>query len=338
MSKKNHKKRSTLRDVARNANVSVATVSRVLNGAELVSERTRERVTSAIKALDFVPSAAARSLNSGRSRIIGALVPTLDHSIFARYLDALENRLSRYGYTLVVAVTASMPEIEEQKTQSFLDMGVDGLIVSGKARSPGFDALVDRFGIPTIITSFFDISARYPTIGYDNAAIAVSAFDYLYALGHRALGVVHGPTEMNDRTQVRIDAIRNVAHEAELSFWPVSMDVAGGAQAVQGMIARGPMPSAILCLSDVLALGALFELQRSGISVPEEISIMGFDNLEWSSISEPGITSIQLPAAEMGEKAADAITDWLKSGVRAEPMALGAHIIARGSTRIMRLG
>lgn len=311
----------------------MATVSRVLNGSELVTTQTRDRVLSAIQDLEFVPSAAARTLNSGRSRTIGALVPTLDHSIFARYLDALEDQLSKHGYALVVAVTGGVPEVEVQKTNGFLDMGVDGLIVSGRTHAPDFDALVDRFDIPTVITSFFDPIARYPTIGYDNAAIAANAFEYLRSLGHRSLGVVHGPTDLNDRTLARVEAIQNLAKRDEVTFWQVTMDVAGGARAVTEMVEKRPLPSAILCLSDVLALGALFELQRSGISVPKDVSIMGFDNLEWSSISLPGMTSIHLPAVEMGEKAADAIVDWLKSGLRAEPLSLPARIIVRESTK-----
>lgn len=112
MAKSDKSKRANLRDVARQAMVSAATVSRVLNSPELVSKDTQDRVNRAIEALGFVPSAAARSLNTGRTHTIGALVPTLDHSIFARYLDALEQRLSDHGYALVVAITGGVPEVE----------------------------------------------------------------------------------------------------------------------------------------------------------------------------------------------------------------------------------
>ena len=333
MSVSQKSKRATLRDVARHAHVSVATVSRVLNNSALVTPETRMRVTRAIDALEFVPSAAARSLNTGRSRTIGALVPTLDHAIFARFLDALEDRLSSHGYALIVAVTGGDVEVEERKSHGLLDMGAEGLIVSGRRHAPGFDALVARFKVPTLITSYFDAMAEYPTIGYDNAAIATDALEYLRALGHRSIAVVHGSPDVNDRIATRIAAIAESAGEADVSFAPVSMDVAGGSAAIEMLEARGAMPSAILCLSDVQALGALFELQRRGISVPEDVSLMGFDNLEWSAVSYPGITSIRLPAAEMGAAAGDAIADWLETGTRAEPIALGAEIIVRGSTR-----
>ncbi len=326
-------KRANLRDVARHANVSVATVSRVLNKSDRVSKATRERVQSAIEALGFVPSAAARTLNSGRSRTIGALVPTLTHSIFARYLDALEEELSNQGYALIVAVTDGVPELEESKAFGLLDMGVEGLVISGNRHTSGFDALVERFRVPVLITSFFEPSARYPTIGYDNRAIAANAVNFLRALGHKTLSVIHGPPDVNDRISARIDAARAAAGGLSMNFLPTTMDVAGGANAVRELIASGQRPSALLCLSDVQALGALFELQRQGISVPDEISVMGFDNLEWSAVSEPGITSIELPAVEMGQKAAASLIDWLKTGQRASSMALDATIIERASTK-----
>ncbi|GAB5446219.1 LacI family DNA-binding transcriptional regulator [Gymnodinialimonas sp.] len=326
-------KRATLRDVARHAKVSVATVSRVLNKSDLVTKETRDRVTQAIEALNFVPSAAARTLNSGNSRTIGALVPTLDHSIFARYLNALEQRLSDHGYALIVAITGGVAEVEERKAFGLLDMGVEGLLISGKTHSAGFDALVDRFRVPTLITSYFDEGARYPTIGYDNAAIAANAFTYLRSLGHRTIAVIHGPCDVNDRNTARIDAIKAMDRGGMTTFWPVEMNVSGGADGVREMAGKGQLPSAILCLSDVLALGASFELQRLGMRVPGDISIMGFDDLEWSAASVPGMTSIQLPAAEMGVSASDAMAAWLKTGRRAEPRMLPAEIVVRGSTR-----
>ncbi len=326
-------KRATLRDVARNAGVSVATVSRVLNGSTLVTEDTRTRVTQAIELLGFVPSAAARTLNSGRSRTVGALVPTLDHSIFARYLDSLENRLSERGYALVVAVTGGQPEVEERKAMGLIDMGVDGLIVSGKTHTQGFDALVDRFHVPTLITSYYDPDARYPTVGYDNGAIAMKAIEFLKALGHRHVFVAHGPVDTNDRIVARVEAIRRHTRDMEAEFLSVSMNVAGGADAVRQMAGATVKPSALLCLSDVQALGALFELQRLEIPVPDQISLMGFDDLEWSAVSQPGITSIHLPAEAMGDAAGDAIVDWIKSGQPAQPVSLEAAIKQRASTR-----
>lgn len=335
MSRSDKPKRANLRDVALQAKVSVATVSRVLNRSELVTKDTRDRVNQAIEALNFVPSAAARTLNSGKSRAIGALVPTLDHSIFARYLNALEQRLSDHGYALIVAITGGIPEEEERKAFGLLDMGVEGLFVSGKTHTSGFDALVERFRVPTLITSYFDPDARYPTVGYDNAAIAANAFGYLQSLGHRTIAVVHGPTDVNDRNTARIDAIKAVDDKGTARFWQVTMGVAGGAKAVKAMAEQSQLPSAILCLSDVQALGASFELQRLGISVPDDISIMGFDDLEWSAVSVPGMTSIQLPAAEMGVKASDAMVAWLKTGTRAEPLMLPAEIVVRGSTKVV---
>lgn len=326
-------KRSTLRDVARHAKVSVATVSRVLNSSDLVTQDTRDRVTQAIDALGFAPSAAARSLNSGRTRTIGALVPTLDHSIFARYLNALEDRLSASGYSLVVAVTGGDQEVEERKARVLLEMGAEGLIVSGRTHSVGFDVLVARFRVPVLITSFFAPDAKYPTIGYDNAAIAEKALRYLYSLGHEHVAVVHGPSSINDRIAARIEGANRLSDLVSLEFLTVGMEVSGGADAIKRMVSGSALPGALLFLSDVQALGAMFELKRQGISVPSDVKLMGFDNLAWSAVCEPGITSIGLPAAQMGSAAADAMVDWIVTGLPAKSLSLEADLIERGSTR-----
>ena len=332
MSKTGRPKRATLRDVAREAGVSVATVSRVLNKSDRVIAATRDRVRQAIEVLNFVPNAAARTMNSGRTQTIGTLVPTLDHSIFARYLNALEDHLSDCGYSLVVAMTDGLPDVEERKALGLLEMGVEGLIVSGKTHTVGFDALVARFQVPVLITSYFDPSALYPTVGYDNIAIAKNALRYLHGLGHKDVAVVHGPPEVNDRISARIAGIQSLSDMVSLEFLTVSMDVAGGADAVRRIMAKPAPPSAMLCLSDVQALGALFEFQRLGLSLPRDLHLMGFDNLEWSAMSEPGITSIDLPAELMGRAAAQAMVDWIATGNPAEPLSLAADLIERGST------
>ncbi len=327
------KKKSTLRDVARQSGVSVATVSRVLNDSQSVTEKTRVRVSAAIEDLGFVPSAAARSLNSGRTRTIGALVPTLDHSIFARYLNALEDRLSELGYGLIVSVTNGSGDIEVKKAHNLLDMGVEGVIVSGRSHAEGLNRLLRRFDVPMIITSYFDPLADYPTIGYNNAAIAESALRYLRDLNHRHVAVLHGPLEGNDRIEARLDGLKRAQGDVTLEFVETELSVKGGAEGIlQAKIDR-QSTTAVLCLSDVQALGALFELQRQKISVPQDVSLMGFDNLEWSSISNPGITSIALPAAKMGLKAAEAMASWLTTNFPAEPLDLKAEIVSRGSTR-----
>lgn len=328
-------RKSTLRDVALEAGVSVATVSRVLNNSTKVSAGTKERVGIAIEALSFAPSAAARSLNAGKTRTIGALVPTIDHSIFARYLNSLEGELSARGYGLVVAVTGGATDVEAAKAHDLLSLGVDGLIVCGVERSPEFDKAAVRFDVPVLITSYFDMNAAYPTIGYDNASIAKMAVDYLGTYGHQEIAVIHGPTDESDRTQARIDGAKSATSVARQRFFEAPLSVAGGAEAIQSILSEHSVGSltAVLCLSDVQALGALFEALRHGLSIPDDLSIMGFDNLEWSAVSTPGLTTIELPAIEMGAAAAEGMVRLLVEGHPVMPRKIDAFIVERGSVQ-----
>jgi len=193
------KKRANLRDVAKASGVSVATVSRVLNNPDLVSATTNEVVLAAIDALDFVPSAAARSINSGRTHVVGALVPTLDNAVFSAFLAAIEAELSKHGLSLVVATTNGDPDIEVEKAQRLVNIGAEALIVTGITHSPALDEVIKRARMPTIATSYFDPSYRYPTIGYDNAAASRTALEYLIGKGHQHISVIHGPTVHHDQ-------------------------------------------------------------------------------------------------------------------------------------------
>ncbi|MEO1540024.1 MAG: LacI family DNA-binding transcriptional regulator [Pseudomonadota bacterium] len=327
------RKRANLRDVAERSGVSVATVSRVLNTPMRVSETTRSRVEDAIRDLRFTRSAAARAINTGRSNTIGALIPTLDHAIFAKFLGRLEQDLSARGLSLLVSTTGSDPAVELRKAEALLDIGVEGLIVSGMDHAQGFDDLIARFGVPVVLTSVYSQNARYPTIGYDNRSVAQTALGHLADLGHRRIAVIHGPTAQNDRTRARIAGLETSGLPVELSFAEGRLGVSGGVQAVVDLPRGANRPTAILCLSDVLALGALFELNRQGVAVPEDMSLMGIDDLAWARSSAPGLTTVRLPAEEMGARTAVAISAWVAEGDRPRSERLTEELITRASTR-----
>jgi LacI family transcriptional regulator len=326
------RKRANLRDVAAAANVSVATVSRVMNAPDTVAEATRLRVEAAMNDLRWVPSAAARAINSGRTRFVGALVPTLEHDLFARVLAGLESQLAEHRLSLVVATTQGDPVVELQKAKALLDIGAEGLIVSGATHAPEFYALIERSQILAIATSVYDPNYRLPTIGYDNAGAARAALTHLTDLGHRKIAVIHGPSADNDRTRARISGLAD--HAPEVDLWPIEapLSIAGGAQAVAEVLQSARDPSALLCLSDVLATGALFELQRRRISVPAQKSLVGLDDLPGSAHLCPPLTTVHLPVSRMGLAAADAISAWLEKEELPDSQLLGFDLVVRGST------
>ena len=337
MSDRSFRKKNNMRDVARAAGVSVATVSRVLNHADRVSSLTKARVDAAMEALNFTPSAAARAINSGRTRMIGALVPTLDHAIFSQFLNALEAGLAEFGLSLVVATTRNSLETEVYKATEFMNIGVEGLVVSGVTHDPAFHQLVKRHDVPVLATSYFDLENKLPTIGYDNAAAAALALNHLTSLSHERIVILHGPAEENDRTRERLRGLGH-AKAPNLTLLECAVDFEAAGTCIEELLDKGLKDTAVLCTSDVLAQGVLFRLNALGVRVPEELSVIGIDDLPSSAFVTPGLTTVRLPVVEMGTEAAQAIGSWVEQGrpVAARELALTLNV--RNSTARPRDG
>lgn len=320
-------RRSNLRDVADRAGVSVATVSRVMNAPASVKDKTRDRVEAAMDALNFVPSAAARATSTGRTRMIGALVPTLDNAIFARVLEQMEHVLAEEGFSLVVSATNGDKDREAERAHALINIGAEGLIVTGVDHSDQFDRIIARSQRPTVVISLFDAAYHLPTIGYDNTQVALDALTYLCELGHERIAILHGPIDTNDRTGARLRAI-----QANFDFpsFEAPLVIAEGGRLLQE--ALRDQPSALLSLSDVHATGALMECVRQGIKIPQDLSIMGIDDLPMSAHLQPTLSTMHLPVGLMGRKAAKAIADWVEEGKRPASECLPYQLTPRAST------
>lgn len=283
-----------------------------------------------MNSLRWVPSAAARAINTGRTRFVGALVPTLDNAIFARFLSKLENQLNTHRLSLVVATTDGSPDVETEKAKTLIDIGAEGLIVSGITHDQALYDLLERSQRPAIATSYYDPGFALPTIGYDNAAAAALALEHLTSLGHRQVAVVHGPRTNNDRTRARLDGLTGTG--AVLQLFETEISLAGGCTAARAILQEPQHPTAILCLSDVLASGVLAELHRQDLIVPEDISVIGLDDLPGSAHIYPELTTVHLPVARMGLAAADAIAGWVETQTVPEPFLLEPSLVLRRST------
>ncbi len=335
MDKSTQKKKPSVRSLAKATGLSVATISRVLNKSDSVHEKTRDRVLEAMRKHGYVMNSAARALATNRTRTIGAVVPTLSHSIFARFLNSVEKSLAEQGYALVVATSGGNIEAEGKRARELLDIGTEALILSGAIHDLELLSMVNEHEIPVICTSICDTELAVPAIGYDNTSLAEEAMDYLYQQGHSSVHIVHGLKGNNDRTQLRLQGIQTAAQKNNMvvSYSEASLNVAGGVNAAREYSQRQETATACLCLSDILALGMLFEFSRRGIAVPEQMSIMGFDDLDWAAHCHPALTTIGLPTISMGEKTADAIVQYLDNKVPIETVKLEANIIKRETVR-----
>ena len=321
-----------IRDVAKEAGLSIATVSRVVNGTTNVSPETRARVLNACKKLDYVPNPAARALSTNKSHTIAAIIPTIEHSVFAKYIAAIEHTLDEHSYSLVMAIS-NADEVEELKAaRKLLGMGAEAFILTGAVHSDELHEMFDRRNVPYVLSSIWDPDSRNVTIGYDNYALAARAVEYLVSYGHKNIAVLHGPLSESDRTVARRSGAADACvTDVNLHFIETELNVSGGKQGVGRLLESGKRYTAILCFSDVLALGTYFALSEAGLRVPDDISVMGFDNLDWSEHTCPPLTTINLPAKRMGYEVAAQLIDHLENSKPIQSTLLPGEIIERDS-------
>ena len=323
-----------LRQLAAETGLSIATISRALNKSESVTESTRQKVLEAAARIGYKPNAAARALSTKRTRTIGAVIPTLENSIFSKFINAIEESLAESGYVLILATTDNDPDKEERRATELMDMGAEALIVSGLQHNQSLLQLIQSRGVPVIATSIYDEQSTIPTIGYDNRALGVLAAEYLHKKNHKSIGVIHGPLVNNDRTRLRLAGVRNVyPDESCVISRQCALSVSEAVTAANQLLTSPRRPTAILCLSDVLALGVLFEAPRLGLAIPNDVAVMGFDNLEWAECSSPSLTTIDLPVAKMGRQTAVSLVEHLENASPLLSEKLDSHIIERQSTQ-----
>ncbi|MFG1398329.1 LacI family DNA-binding transcriptional regulator [Roseixanthobacter pseudopolyaromaticivorans] len=331
------KHKTKLEDVAKLAGVSLATVSRVLNHPGIVRPELRDKVSQAVASLSYTRDAAARALKSGRTHTIGAVVPTLGISIFAEGVEALQNRLSEHGYTLLLANSQYDLKKELQEVRALIERGVDAIVLVGDSSSNEVHALIKKHGIPVVITYVAHSKRGTPAIGIDNEAATRDMTRYLMGLGHREVGVIANVPAANDRSRARLAGILKTLEEAGIAL-PKSRLIKAEHSLVQGrmglqqLMKSHPQITAIICTTDTLAVGAMTEARAMGIHVPGALSITGFDDIELSSQLEPPLTTVSIPAAEIGRGAADHLINAISGLPIPLVTDLPFRIVIRGTT------
>jgi LacI family transcriptional regulator len=326
-----------LSDVARHAGCSTATVSRALNTPELVSADVRERVIAAARELGYMPNSAARALSSGRTRMIGVVVPTLCNGIFARLAEALQKALAQHGYSLLVTTSDFDLTQEFRQASLLVERGVDGLVLVGHVHDEKLYDLLDGQKLPYVSTYTYRLDSDRPGVGFDNRQAVAQAADFLLDLGHREIGMIAGIRKDNDRAAERVEgaaralAARGLAlRKDRVIEGPYTLDA--GRNGLRRVLSTEPRPTALICGSDILAFGALIECEALGVAVPGELSIIGFDNLEFAAHLKPPLTTVDVPADDMGQRAAEYLVARLAGGPHVELPPLRTHLIVRGTT------
>jgi LacI family transcriptional regulator len=328
-------RRPRLIEVARRAGVSPATVSRVLAQPDIVSIRTRTRVERVIAELGYQPNGLARALAGGSSRTVGFIVPTLDNAIFSRALQSMQTTLAAAGYQLLVASSGYSQSAETEAIRALLQRGVDALVLVGAERAVDADVLLDSARIPVVTTWVED--ARLPSISVDNEGAGRLAAEHLLRLGHRRIGVISLTVRHNDRQRRRVHGVRRALLEAGAALPGALVQerdptVAGGRAGCAALLQLHSPPTAIVCCVDYQAIGALLEVQSCGMNVPRDMSIVGIDNLELGEHLMPALTTVLIPTAAIGERAAELVLARLAGAAGPQAVKLPVELIVRQST------
>lgn len=295
-----------------------ATVSRALNGSGPVAAELCRRIEETADRLGYVPQGAGRSPLARRIPVIGAIVPHLENPSFAAGAEAMQQRLREAGYGFVVASSGYDRKSEFDKVKAQIAHGVVGMMLVGAEHDPETLRLLKDRRIPYVVT--WTLTRDMPSVGFDNAAAAGRVATHLLDLGHQRFGVIAGITRDNDRARGRLEGLRRFIAERGLPLAQEALierpyRIVEGQLALRALLDTPLPPTAVFCGNDLLAFGALIECARQGVRVPEDISIAGFDDLDFASQIRPALTTVHIPVREIGIRAAE----YLLARISGEP-------------------
>ncbi|SBT90580.1 transcriptional regulator, LacI family [Streptomyces sp. DI166] len=308
---------ATMADVARDAGVSVATVSHVLNGTRPVLPHTRQAVLDAIERLGYTPNSLARSLVTARTRSIGLAVSAISNPYFTEILQGVEAAALEHGYGLLIADPHDDPEHERKAVQLLHERRVDGMIVAPSAEPQALLAHLRRHSVPTVFLDRLveDAGPLFDQVCAESAEPTTRLVTHLAELGHRRIGLVAGRAGLST-TRERITGYRHglahagLAHDERLVVHGDS-ESAGAERATDGLLSLAAPPTALVTANNAMTIGALRSLRAHGLSVPDDIALCCFDDFAWADLFTPRLTAIAQPSREIGARAVQVLLDRL---------------------------
>jgi len=327
----------TIYDVARLAGVSTATVSRSLNGTGQIAPSTQLAIESAIRELGYQPNRVARSLVTRSTQTIALLLPDITNPFYGALVSGIEQRTLELGYTILLCTTEDDPAREETYLDLLRSKQVDGALVDGLLLPADRLARFAAEGFPIVCLDRDSPSPSVPLVQVDNRLGARLATGHLTALGHRRIAHVTGRPEMRI-SQERIEGYRESLESAGLEYEPDlvvsgAFSEDGGFEAGLRLFARDPAPTAVFAANDLSAVGLLEAVAESGRQVPDDVSVVGFDDLRLASYTTPPLTTVRQPAREIGERATTLLLDMTR-GKRPRKLRhlLEPQLVVRRST------
>jgi LacI family transcriptional regulator len=331
--------RVTIREVAQLAQVSLGTVSNTLNNPNVVAPRTRARVLEAIEQTGFVRSTAAHQLRVGKSRTVGVVLLDIANPFFGEMVRGAERVLRDKGYVLMVCSSDESTEREHRYLRVLEEHRVDGLLIAPVEEGLKSVAALGRRGIPTVLLDRDAGSLDLCSVTVDDVRGGELAASHLVDLGHEVIGFVNGPLSIRQCAD-RLDGARRALRRARPTA-PVLLEIAvsaltvdHGEAAVGPLLAATPRPTAVMCANDLLALGVLRGLANAGVRVPDEVALVGYDDVAFASMLSPALTSVRQPKYELGVSAAELLLEETdeKSPHRHRSVRFEPELVVRASS------
>ncbi|HET6635005.1 MAG TPA: LacI family DNA-binding transcriptional regulator [Streptomyces sp.] len=323
-----------IKDVATHARVSVATVSRVLNGHTAVRAGTREKVLAAIDELGYRPNGVARSLRTHQTHTLGLVISDVLNPFFTALARAVEDEARAHGYSVIIGNADEQPALQDHHVRTLLDRRIDGLLVSPTDHCSPLLPDVARSGVPVVFLDRWIPGVEAPVVRTDGRQAIRDLVAHLYALGHRRLAIITGPTTTSTGNE-RTDAFREALREHGLAL-PDAYCERGDFQAGSGRRATARFldlpepPEAVFATDNLMALGAMDEIRARGLRVPDDLALAAFDDIPWFLHTDPPLTAIEQPTGKLGHSAVRALIDLIE-GRTAQPVALTARLVTRRS-------
>ncbi|UTV29882.1 substrate-binding domain-containing protein [Photobacterium atrarenae] len=309
---------ATIKDVAKQAGVSTSTVSHVLNKTRFVSEDISTRVMAAVEALNYAPSALARSLKVNHTRTFGMLVTTSTNPFYGEVVKGVERRCYQHGYNLILCNTEGDIERMHANLDTLLQKRVDGLLLMcSEVEEKSFDLFGRHQPVPTVVMDWGPTDFPSDKIQDNSHHGGYLATRHLIEQGHTQIGCLTGPLDKLTAQQ-RLSGFTQAMEEAGLIInpdWIIagSFECEGGEAAFNELYLRGPLPTALFVCNDMMAMGVINTAHKKGIRVPDDLSIVGYDDIKLAKYITPSLTTIHQPKHRLGQQAVDTLLDKIQN-------------------------
>lgn len=314
----------TIKDVAKKAGVSIASVSRVINDSKPVTPETKEKILKVIKETGYKPNAMARGLKKNESGLIGLITPDMENGTFAELVKGIESVIEKNSMNLIVSNSKGEIERELKELHIFKEQQLDGIIFSGVKFTKEHKEYFDRYKVPTVVVSQKFPGSGLSYVDIDNLKAANEAVKYLISMNHSKIALVHGPLYDKSAGEERYDGYYKALTEAGIEvnegfIKEGNFTIKSGYEAMEEIIKENDkLPTAVFAASDRMAIGILDCCLDNGLSVPEDISIMGFDDIELATVVRPKLTTVNVDYSEIGKKTVELLLDKIKKNKDAD--------------------